>query len=177
MVTEFISLFCITALLFFIVSGLTKFKFVWIVVPLNVAFLGILFFSYIQFIGAAVPMDTDIPFWKYQTFTAKTLETIKTYYVTDDLIHVIVCDDKQKYKYITFKNTPAFQDAWTKAVLASEKEHAPLQVMIATDTTYPDGSQGNFPDTEIQANHHEEKPSYNEGVESHDATGNGMKSD
>jgi hypothetical protein len=177
MVTEFITLFCITALLFFIVSGLTKFKFVWIVVPLNIVFLGILFFSYLQFLGAAVPMDTDIPFWKYQTFTAKTLETVKTFYVTDDLIHVIVCDDKQKYKYVTFKNTPAFQAAWIKAELAAEKANAALQIMIATDTIYPDGSQGNFPDPLIQANHHEEKAPPREGVETHDADGQGMKSD
>ena len=177
MVIEFISLFCITALLFFIVSSLTKGQYIWITVPLNLIFLGVLFFSYLQFLGSAIPFGEDIPFWKYQTFTTKTLETIKAQYVTDDLVHLLVCDEKQKFKYITFKNTPAFQDAWEKAENAAEKANMPMQIMIATDTLYPDGSEGNFVDPKLQANHHEEKAPPRESVEAHDAEGQGMKHD
>jgi hypothetical protein len=179
MITEFIILFCATAVLFFIVSGMTKAKFIWIVLPLNVVFLGLLFFSYIQFVGKPIPMDADIPFWKYQTFSRETLATIESYYEAEDLIHFLIHPKNGKCcQYVTFKNTPAFQLAWRKALKASMESGEDAEISIVTDTIYPDGAQGNFPDPELQQNHHEEKaPPRQGGVESHDAVGGGIKSD
>lgn len=174
MINELIGLFCITAVLFFILSALVQFKYIWIVVPLNIIFLGVLFFSYIQFIGTPLPLQYNIPFLKMQTFNEKTIVTIESLFETDDLVHMVVADDKtHAYRYVTYKRTPEFEAQLMKAIVKYKKIHSKIK-MILTDTKYGENTGSPFlePDA-TQDNNGEQKPPQTGGVETHEATGDG----
>lgn len=173
MINELIILFCFTALMFFLVSALVPFKWIALVVPLNIVFLATLLYSFVQFIGAPIPFQAHIPFMAVQTFTEKNIGTIYSEFATDDLIHMVLLEDKVGFKYVTYKKTPELEAQLDAAMNASAKTHLRVKV-IMTDTLYgmdagspflePDGTQDNM---------HEEKPKQQDGVETHEATGAG----
>lgn len=174
MINELIILFCATAVLFFVLSALVQFKYIYIVVPLNIAFLGLLLYSFVQFMGTAVPFQFNIPFMEAQHFTSKTLVTVEALFESPDLIHMVVADPRGDYRYVTYKKTPEFEAEIMKAFNDAEKMHSKLK-MVMTDTMYgPDaGSIFADPKEGLQDNMHEEKPAQTDGVETHQATGTG----
>ena len=176
MISLLVGLFCITAFLFFIVSSLTKPQFIWATVSLNIVFLGILLFSYIQLIGTAIPMQFNIPIWKIQSFNKDNLVDIESYVIKDDLIHFLVKDKHGEIHYATFANTPAFLASLEAAINASRNGKQIQLSMTFTDTIYPDGSEGNFIEKDgLQLNLHEAKPEYKEATEQVDINGTGSK--
>lgn len=174
MISQLVILFCVTSLMFFLVSLLTKIEYIWFVIPLNVLFLGVSLYSYTQFYGAAIPFQFDIPFWKAQNvFVDKTIVKVKTYFVTESLVHMVVVDAKSNYRYVTFENTPEFLSKFYTAIKDAQKLGRTAQMDIGTDTAYGVNARGTFAELDAtQENDHIVK-NYDTQVESHPVTGKG----
>jgi hypothetical protein len=168
LINELIILFCLTALLFFIVSALVPLKRLYIVIPLNIVFLVTLLFSYVQFIGTPLPFQDNIPWIKMQHFTAKNLVTIFSMFETDTLIHMTVQEPDGSFKAISLAKTPELEAELDKAVSDASKNHVRVK-MAMTDTMYGPESGSPFPDPELQNNMHENKPPQDQGVEVHES--------
>jgi hypothetical protein len=178
MITTLLIFFILLAVLFFGVSLLTKPKFALITIVFNVLFLGLLFYSDTQYVGVPIPFEQNIPFLKTAPFKGEHKLHIENWYITEDLIYLIVIPDKQKVpRFISIKNTPESLARLKKALMAEEAGETD-GITMDTDTHYPDGSEGFAGDEVPQANRPPEKPEHKEeGATEHNVTGKGMHSD
>lgn len=150
----YFEIFSTLAILFFIVSFLTRREYRIYVVILNLLFLGSLYFFMVSLVGLPKPIGYGIPFFTHEKFTANNLPLIVDGYISDKFIFLMV-EENSQVKLYQYPYTEAFY----KELMKAYKERNSWGFTFEpTDTLYGAGTQPNVPMGQFEHNHGQEKP-------------------
>ena len=163
MIVTYLSSFICLALLYFLLSLLAKRNFRWGVVVLNLIFLSLSYFFISQLVGSVRPQYLHIPGFSWKHFTADNIVRIKTGWMDDNYVYVVIDEGSFNYTFYKIKNSPRLMMEIKKAI---EEHNGFNDFDMKVDTKYPDGSEAHVSMGDAQKRVLLPKPSYrDEGVD------------